>query len=112
MGLENSTNDIPCIQCNLSIASTKSKKGSNLAKSVANFLRSVTRQRLWNKPKPAAMTRSRSLLSDAQPTERESESKYDDNNEKSPLITGRRATTAITSPYPKRKPIERKPRST
>eukprot|EP00483_Globobulimina_turgida_P000231 UN00231 len=50
--LSHESNNIPCLQCKKLI--TKKQKSSNLSQSVDNFLRSVSRQRLWNKPKKMA----------------------------------------------------------
>jgi len=128
--LENTTNDVPCVQCNLPIASTPSTRGSNLAKSVDNFLRSVSRQRLWNKPKrPATANLDRQSLraqpSNAHEPERKQQNVIEDappnegpnvgpnevqnviENVAAPPIPSR----LHTSPYPKRKPVPRtKPR--
>eukprot|EP01084_Bolivina_argentea_P281000 480697_1 len=48
--LSHPSNNIPCIKCKQLMTKTANKK-SNLSESVHNFLRSVSRQRLWHKPK-------------------------------------------------------------
>eukprot|EP00483_Globobulimina_turgida_P002745 UN02750 len=48
--LSHESNNIPCLKCKTLIIK-KCKKPSNLSQSVENFLRSVSRQRLWKKPK-------------------------------------------------------------